>query len=88
MQIWKLTVIDAESPDWRASTYQGEVIVRADSEHSARMEATKAFAIATERKIGQDTAINPWGQKGLVACEPSESSEHTVEGEAGVLFPS
>lgn len=82
MELWKLAVIDTESPDWRASTYKGDAIVRADSEHMARLEAAKAFAIATERIIGQNTTINPWGQKEIVSCEPFESSEYVANGEA------
>ncbi len=36
MMIFKLTPIDAEPDQWKASTYKGEVIVRAEDESEAR----------------------------------------------------
>ena len=40
MKIWKLSVFNEVSFDWRASTYKGETIIRAESEHNARRLAT------------------------------------------------
>ncbi len=87
MKIWKLSVLNEESNDWNASTYKGEVFVRAESEHDARMQATLAFAIATERKLGETTAVNPWSQGSLVSCEHVEDERYEVKGNAGVLSP-
>ncbi len=87
MKIWKLSVIDSGSSDWRASTYKGDVIVRAKDMRSARMEATKSFAIAAERKLGENTTICPWGQSDLVACESIESESFDPDGEQGILSP-
>ena len=40
MPLWQLLPIDSTSDHWRASTYQGEVLVRAASEAEARATAT------------------------------------------------
>lgn len=85
MQIWKLTVLDNDNSDWELSTYKGDLIVRAEDDHKARMQATHEFAIAAKAKPGQPTKINPWSQKSLVACEPYSGSEFPVEGRPSVL---
>jgi hypothetical protein len=46
MPIWKLLPSDVDSPDWEASTYRGEVIVRAESEMKALEIVTQAYVIA------------------------------------------
>ncbi len=87
MKIWKLSVLNEESQDWNASTYKGEVFVRAESEQDARMQATLVFAIATKRKLFETTAVNPWSQGSLVSCGPVEDERYEVKGNAGVLSP-
>lgn len=87
MNIWKLSILNDESRDWNASTYKGEVFVRAESEHDARKQATLAFTIATERKLGKTTAVNPWSQGSLVSCESVEDERYEIEGNTRVLSP-
>ena len=60
MKIWKLKPIDPNHRDWKASTYQGEVIVWAGSEKRAREIATSAFLIATDVTAGEKIHANPW----------------------------
>ena len=52
MPLWHLFPIDSASDHWRASTYKGEVIVRALSEAKARSTAMATFFRAYERVPG------------------------------------
>lgn len=85
MKIWKLTVLDEDTKDWDLSTYKGDLIVRAETEHKARMQATNEFGIAAQAKPGQPTRINPWSQKDVVGCDQYSGSEFSREGEPSVL---
>ena len=85
MKLWILQVIDNKSLDWEASTYRGEVIVRAVSESSARDEATQRFVIATRRVIGAPVKTTPWSQRELVSCNEYTGHEYQVDGPSGVL---
>jgi hypothetical protein len=49
MPLWHLLPLDRTSDHWHASTYQGEVIVRAASEAQARSTAATAFSRAYPR---------------------------------------
>jgi hypothetical protein len=74
---------------WRASTYQGELIVRAEDEASARMIPAMAFGIGVERtSVDQEIACLPWSRAiGLVDCSELTSSEFSIEGEEEILSP-
>jgi len=87
MKIWKLSVFNEVSFDWRASTYKGETIIRAESEHNARRLATLSFFIAKPRASDGTIAANPWTQKNLVSCESIEDERYNSTGEEEVLFP-
>ncbi len=87
MNIWKLSIANPDSPNWEASTYKGEVIVRAEDERQARMVTAQAFSIATERIPGESTKYPPWNSSEDTICEIMENSEYTPEGEACVLEP-
>jgi hypothetical protein len=88
MQLWKLSVVQPDSDDWRASTYKGKAIIRAPDKSSARRLAGIAFSIASKRIIGQPTPVDPWIQKDLVSCEPFESNEYDIDGSEAILYPS
>lgn len=89
MKLWVLNVIDPNAPDWAASTYKGEVIVRAFDEKAARREATNRFFKATSKQsVGEEIKANPWSQQHLVSCEQYSGNEYLTEGENGVLSPS
>jgi len=87
MTIWKLTPTIKESPNWEASTYCGEVIVRASDEEEARQLATAAFVIAVEVKPGRSTIWIPWKDSSIVSCKPLRNSEHSEQGPPAVLSP-
>lgn len=87
--IWRLAPINSDSFNWAASSYAGEVIVRASTEYRARQIATAVFWQAVERKsLGQPTAINPWSRlAGETTCEKVATSPYPVEGREEVLSP-
>ncbi len=75
MRIWRLKVLTPGSPHWKASTYQGDLIVRAETEVNARRLATQAFWIATEKIPGKEVAVNPWSHPRLVQAAVLEGSQ-------------
>ncbi len=85
MKIWKLSIADANSENWSASTYKGNVFVRAETETKARQVATKKFAIATHNATGQDIRISPWSQKADTKCSICETTKYPLEGSQGIL---
>ena len=86
--IWKLTPLDLESHNWRASTYKGQVIIRAATEDRARRIASMAFGIAVKRVLGETTAINPWGRIiGESSCERLVDSAYPEDGPDEILDP-
>ncbi|MBU4184741.1 MAG: hypothetical protein KKI12_05230 [Proteobacteria bacterium] len=87
MKIWKLSVLNGDSHHWKASTYKGEVFVRAISKHCARLLSGLAFRIATDRETGETIAVNPWTQKNLVSCDSIEDERYKSTGEEEALFP-
>jgi len=87
MQLWKLSVVQPDSDDWRFSTYKGSAIIRASDELSARDLATNIFGIACKSIVGQPSPNIPWGQESLVSCEPFESNEYDIDGPEAVLYP-
>jgi len=86
--IWKLEPTDVHSRDWEASTYRGEVIVRAESEMKARQIAARAYVIVTEVKIGA-RKINdiPWNQLSLVSAVTIQDSSYQESGSEEIVGP-
>ena len=72
MPFWHLFPLDVTSDHWRASTYKGDVIVRATSEAEARSTATTTFFRAYERVPGGIILFSPWNQPTVVACQRVE----------------
>jgi len=87
MHIYELTPIDLTDPDWRCSTHHAPCVVRADNERNARLAATLAFGIATEREPGKPLAINPWNQKDKVESHPVAEHGFNEDGPQMVLAP-
>jgi hypothetical protein len=85
--IWKLTPKVQNVPDWEASTYCGEVIVRACDQWEARQLATIEFTSAAKAGRAQRTRVNPWNDSNLVACQPIKDCEFTEHGSPSVLAP-
>ncbi len=86
MRIWRLKALTLSSPHWKASTYQGNVIVRAESEANARRLAAKAFGIRARNGLGREVA-NPWYRPWLVAAEVLEGSPYNPDGDEEILSP-
>lgn len=88
MAIWKLEPIDLNSPDWERSTYQGEVIVRAESETKARDIAACAYVIAADVKFGARKNNDiPWNQPSLVSATTVQISDFQVIGREEIVGP-
>ncbi len=85
VRIWRLKVLRPSSPHWEASTYQGNVIVRAESEANARRLAAKAFGIGARNGLGRKLA-NPWYRPWLVVAEVLEGSQYDPDGEEEILY--
>ena len=87
MPLWHLLPLDIASDHWRASTYKGEVIVRATSEAEARSTATATFFRAYERVPGGTILFSPWAQPAIVRCQPVEGLPYDDHGPAAILYP-
>ncbi len=88
MPIWTLEPLDLEDPNWEASTYKGQVTVRAKNERKARFLAAKAFGTTRHATLDQPLQITPWHYTGSVSCcQLLPSSEYSEEGEDDILGP-
>ena len=87
MPFWRLLPSDSTSDHWRASTYTGEVIVRAASEADARSIAAATFFRAYERIPGEPPLSSPWHQPTVVACQRVEHVPYDDHGPAAVVYP-
>jgi len=87
LPVWKLEPLDAEHRNWKASTYQGTVIIRAPNEENARWIAKLAFGVATDRNLGEDTLFSPWGDSTLVGVCQLTTTDHSEEGDEAILDP-
>ncbi len=87
MRIWRLKALSPSSLHWKASTYQGDLIVRAETEANARRLATQAFWIKTDKIPLQEVPANPWIHSWLVAAEVLERSQYDWHGGEEILYP-
>jgi hypothetical protein len=87
MPLWHLLPLDRTSDHWRASTYKGEVIVRAASEAEARSTAAADFSRAYARTPGGPMFFSPWGQPSIVGCQRVEGVPQENQGPAAVVYP-
>jgi hypothetical protein len=88
MAIWKLEPIDLNSPDWEYSIYQGEVIVRAESETKARGIATCAYVKGAAVKFGARKNNDiPWNQPSLVSATLVRVSDYQEIGREEIVGP-
>ncbi len=87
MRIWRLKALNISSRHWEASTYQGNVIVRVETEANARRLATQAFWIKTDKIPLQEVPANPWIHSWLVAAEVLEGSQYNPDGDEEILSP-
>lgn len=87
MSVWRLEPVDTENANWRASSYCGTVVIRAESEERARDIATLVFGRAARKILNQDTPFVPWGSDGLVRCTALNGDEFDEEGPEAILDP-
>jgi hypothetical protein len=88
MPIWKLTPTNLRDTAWQASTYKGEVLVRAADERKARQLAAATLRTMVLVRLVQHTAwTTPWGQPHLVRCSREYQSIYPEAGPAEVLWP-
>ncbi len=88
MPLWKLEPLDLGDRNWEASTYKGEVIVRADDLRRAQRLAARAFGIATQHRPGETVKIIPWDYSGLVAASQVQATdEYAEDGDQGIVYP-
>ena len=86
--IWRLSPVDPDSLNWKASIYCGQLIIRAPSERRARQIASLALVIAVRRIPGQQTISNPWNRLvGEATCERLLDSGYEDEGPDAILSP-
>ena len=67
MRVWHLIPVDLQAAAWKATTYKGPVVVRAESEQQARELACADFSAASLPVA--TTADPPWTQPELVRAE-------------------
>ena len=88
MPLWRLTPNDQDDPNWAASTYRNELIVRADDARMARLLCARAYGIATQRRLGETVKIVPWNYSNLVAVNQVEATDDCAEeGKQEIVFP-
>jgi hypothetical protein len=87
MPLWHVLPIDSTSDHWRASTYKGEVIVRATSDAEARSTATATFSRAYARVPGGIPLFSPWNQPAVVECQRVEGFPSDDHGPTAVIYP-
>lgn len=87
MAIWKLTPIDLEHRDWQTSSFDREIIVRAESEERAREIATSAFRTGATSPPGKEIPTNPWSQSALVSAAEVKDSNYPETGQEEILNP-
>ncbi len=86
MTIWKMVPGDPQNLQWQVSTYQGEVIIRAESEQRARDLLGYCFW-----RTGQSGSANmagpPWNRPNLVSASEYTGGEFPLQGEEEILAP-
>lgn len=88
MKIWRLTPVDLDDSNWRASTHREECIVRAESEMEARDTAHRSFWIAAEKDSSSEPIpVSPWKYGNLIRAEQIDASNHSPDGPREVITP-
>lgn len=86
MTIWKMVPGELNNLQWQVSVFQGEVIIRAESEERARDVLGYCFW-----KTGQSGSANmagpPWNRPNLVTASEYTDGKFPAEGEEEILAP-
>ena len=73
--------------NWQASSFDQEIIVRAESEDRAREIAVSAFRKGVTSPPGEEIPINPWSQPALVSVAEVTDSNYPETGQEEILDP-
>lgn len=88
MQVYRLSPINPNDPNWRASTHRDVAVVRASSEEQARSLAAEAFDTTLARSWpGGKIATPLWRHSHAVRAEVVQDPRYRPEGPAGILEP-
>ena len=88
MPVWKLKPINLKHDYWKASLYQGEVVVRATSEERAREIAFGVFLTAIQKTmVGEETPGDPWAEPTLVSAIEIKDENYPNAGKEGIVGP-
>ena len=88
MPLWILKPVDASDRNWAASTYNGDVVIRAADMRRARRLASLSYALATNHKPGETIRSVPWTQADLVdANQVNATKDYAEEGDEGIVWP-
>ena len=86
LHTWRLAPTDKRSKLWELSSYEGVVVVRAESSAQARKLVAQAFcrdgSMATERLVE-----SPWLSAALARCEISYDPQFDAIDKPGVVDP-
>ena len=80
MPIWQLDPINPTGNNWRTSTYNCRVIIRALDELRARQIADLAFEIVPEHIPSVATPLQTWLDDSFVECQKIEAGPYEEEG--------
>ena len=88
MPVYRLTPINSNDPNWRASLHRAGAVVRASSEEQARSLASKAFGTTlAPSSPGGKIATPPWPHPHAVRAEVVQDQRYRSEGPASILEP-
>jgi hypothetical protein len=83
MQIYRLSPVTIDAPEWGASVYKGPVLVRAETEDHARRLACDRYWIATKTA----GLTPPWTRTDLVEAQVLAQPRHPTDGPFMILEP-
>ena len=84
--IWRLTPVHPDGGNLNACTFRGELLIWAAADNDARNIASNSYFIAPRRSLGQDVAVNPWRDPGMVSCEKIDHTGYSLEGSGEILY--
>ena len=87
MLLWQLQPVDTAATCWEASTYRGQVIVRARDEAAARELAEKAFGVKTRFSPGKGMKAPPWKRPEFVTATVVDVPLYSPKGPSEILYP-
>ena len=87
MKIFELNPIDPSARHWEASHYCGRLLIRAESEGSARSLAHVRLQKTVSKPYNGEQPYPPWRHADLVSCVVVTDSGYDDDGDKGILEP-